>query len=55
MEGIEPARYDQILGLEAQGYQTVVVAAAGYRAATDKYASLPKVRYAPEEVITHIT
>jgi nitroreductase len=54
MEGIEPARYDEILGLEEQGYQTVVVAAAGYRSAADKYAVLPKVRFAAEEVITHI-
>lgn len=54
LEGIVPAQYDEILGLNAQGYQTVVVAAAGYRAANDKYATLPKVRFAPEEVITHV-
>jgi nitroreductase len=54
MEGIVPAQYDAILGLAEQGYQTVVVAAAGYRAAGDKYAALPKVRFAPEEVITHV-
>jgi nitroreductase len=54
MEGIEPARYDEILGLPAEGYQTVVVATAGYRAATDKYATLPKVRFATNDVITHV-
>jgi nitroreductase len=54
MEGIEPSKYDEILGLTAQGYATVVVAAAGYRSAGDKYASLPKVRFAPDQVITHI-
>jgi len=54
LEGIEPAGYDEILGLAAEGYQTVVAAAVGYRAATDKYASLPKVRFAPREVITHV-
>jgi nitroreductase len=54
LEGIEPTRYDEILGLSEQGYQTVVVAAAGYRAAGDKYATLPKVRFAPEKVITHV-
>ena len=54
MEGIVPNHYDEILGLDAQGYKTVVVAAAGYRAASDKYATLPKVRFAPEEVITHV-
>jgi nitroreductase len=54
MEGIVPGRYDEILGLDAKGYKTVVVAAAGYRAPTDKYATLPKVRYSPEDVITHV-
>lgn len=52
LEGIVPSAYDQILGLTAQEYQTVVVAAAGYRAAGDKYAVLPKVRFPREEVIT---
>lgn len=54
LEGIDPAKYDEILALDQQGYQTVVAAAAGYRAPSDKYASLPKVRYAADEVITHI-
>jgi nitroreductase len=54
MEGIVPAQYDEILGLAKQGYQTVVVATAGYRAADDKYATLPKVRFAPEEIITRV-
>lgn len=54
MEGISPADYDDILGLRPKGFQTVVVAAAGYRAATDKYASLPKVRFAPGEIITRV-
>jgi nitroreductase len=54
MEGIEPARYDEILALPEQGYETVVVAVAGYRSAADKYATLPKVRFAPEELVTHV-
>ena len=54
MEGIDPAKYDEMLGLAGQGYQTVVVAAVGYRAAGDKYAALPKVRFAPEEIVTHV-
>ncbi len=51
MEGIEPAKYDEILGLDALGLSTVVVAPAGYRAATDKYAALKKVRFPKEDVI----
>jgi nitroreductase len=51
MEGIEPAKYDEILGLSALGLSAVVVATAGYRAATDKYAALKKVRFEPKDVI----
>ncbi len=51
MEGFLPQEYDRVLGLTDQGYHAVVVCAAGYRAADDKYASLSKVRYSLEEVI----
>ena len=54
MEGIEPARYDDILGLTGTGYTTVVTCAAGYRAADDKYAHLAKVRFPVDEVVTRI-
>jgi nitroreductase len=54
MEGIDPVKYDEILGLPAQGYSTVVACAAGYRAAGDKYASAPKVRFPAEELLIHI-
>jgi hypothetical protein len=54
MEGIEPAKYDDILGLTGTGYATVVACAAGYRAADDKYAGLPKVRFPASEVIQHL-
>jgi nitroreductase len=54
MEGFNPAKYDEILGLTAQGYASVLVCPAGYRAADDKYATMPKVRYDRSEVISHI-
>jgi nitroreductase len=54
MEGIDPAQYDQILGLQGTDYTTVVAAAAGYRAASDKYATAKKVRFAPADVIVRI-
>ena len=54
MEGIEPAKYDELLGLPAKGYATVVVCVAGYRAADDKYAAMPKVRFKHEDVIEHL-
>lgn len=54
MEGIEPAKYDEILGLGGQGYTALCVAAAGHRAADDGYARARKVRYLREEVVAHI-
>lgn len=54
MEGIEPAKYDDILGLYKQGLGTVVVATAGYRAASDKCATLKKVRFSKREVVVKI-
>ena len=54
MEGIVPEKYDELLGLPSEGYGTVVVCVAGYRAADDKYAALPKVRFAAEEVVRRI-
>lgn len=54
MEGIEPAKYDAVLGLPDQGYATVVACVAGYRANDDKYAQLPKVRFKTEDVVVHI-
>ncbi len=53
MEGFEVARYDEILGLEPQGFTTAVLCPVGYRAATDKYASLPKVRFPKSSVIEY--
>lgn len=53
MEGIEPAKYDEILGLAPLGLTTVVACPAGYRATGDKYASLAKVRFPEEDVILH--
>jgi nitroreductase len=54
MEGFVPSEYDRVLGLENSGYATVVCCALGYRAANDKYASLPKVRYEAEELVQQV-
>lgn len=54
MEGIDPAAYDEILSLPAQGYHTLCVAAAGHRSPDDAYAGLAKVRFPVEEVITRV-
>jgi nitroreductase len=54
MEGLDPVKYDEILGLSERGLATVVACPAGYRAAGDKYAALPKVRFKPESLFTRI-
>jgi nitroreductase len=54
MEGIDPAAYDRILGLPATGYATVVACVAGYRAADDRFATLPKVRYAHGDMVLRV-
>ena len=54
MEGLNPAEYDRVLGLNYSGFATVVACALGYRAATDKYAGLPKVRYETRELVQQV-
>jgi nitroreductase len=54
MEGIAPAEYDKLLGLEGSGFATVVACALGYRASGDKYATLPKVRFAAANMVKHL-
>jgi nitroreductase len=51
MEGIDPAGYDKILGLDGSPYTSLCGCAVGYRAADDKYAGAPKVRFKTNEVI----
>lgn len=52
MEGIAPAEYDRILGLEEKGFTTSVACALGYRCSEDKYATAPKVRFDENDVLT---
>jgi len=54
MEGLDKDKYDEILGLPAQGWNTVVVATAGARAADDAYAKAAKVRFEHSEVVAHL-
>lgn len=54
MEGIVGPEYDKLLGLDKLGYAALVGCALGYRAADDKYAAAPKVRYSTEDVIVRV-
>jgi len=51
LEGISPAKYDEILGLRGSGFETVVACVAGTRAADDAYAGAAKVRFDAEELV----
>jgi nitroreductase len=54
MEGIDPQKFDAILGLTAMGYGALCAGAAGYRVADDASAAVPKVRFEASEVILHV-
>lgn len=51
MEGFDPKAVDEVLGLAKLGLESKVIAALGFRAADDSYATLPKVRNSKEQVI----
>lgn len=44
MEGFNPEKFDEILGLKERGLTATVIAAIGYRASDDAYSQLAKVR-----------
>lgn len=50
MEGIDPAAYDKLLGLEGSGWKTVVAIALGYRANDDVTQNFKKVRYDEKDI-----
>jgi len=54
MEGFDRAQYDEILGLKAKSFAAAVIATLGYRSATDKYASAPKVRFPKEQIFVQM-
>lgn len=54
MEGFDRAQYDEILGLNKQGFASAVIATLGYRTSSDQYATAPKVRFPKEQVFAHV-
>jgi nitroreductase len=54
MEGFDPAKFNEILGLNEQGYSAVALCAIGYRHGDDPYASMAKVRFPAAQVVEHI-
>ena len=55
MEGFEPEKYDEILGLKDTDYASLVCCAVGYRSSEDAYAKAAKVRYGRDELFEYMT
>ena len=53
MEGFEPDKYDEILGLKERGLATSVIATIGYRSEEDQTQYAPKVRK-PENLLFEV-
>lgn len=54
MEGFNAKTVDEALGLEALGLTATALCPIGYRAETDKYGHLPKVRYPLNEMVVRL-
>ncbi len=54
MEGFDPVKVGEVLGLEKLGLEAVVMCPVGFRSAADKYAGVAKVRYPQDEVIVRM-
>ena len=54
LEGLIPAEYDRILGLEGTGFRTAAAVAFGYRSADCKLQSAKKIRYSKEDVFSYV-
>ena len=55
MEGFEPEKYDDHLGLKERGLRSVLVLPVGYRAEDDLFSKLEKVRRGVEEVVIELS
>lgn len=54
MEGFDPKKFDEILGLEKLGLESKVIAAVGFRASDDPSALVKKVRYTKDQVVIEV-
>lgn len=51
MEGIQASRIDELIGCREEGYETIVLCAAGYRKHDDPYGHMAKVRFETSDVV----
>ena len=54
IEGFDPQKMDELLGLKAKGMHSLVVASIGFNSEKDFNATLPKSRFSEQQVITRL-
>jgi nitroreductase len=54
MEGFDPKKFDEILGLDKMGLESKVMVALGFRSQNDGMANVAKVRFPMEDVVVEI-
>ncbi len=54
IEGFEPKKYDELLGLDEKGLESVIVLPVGYRDESDFFINLKKVRRGVDELIIEV-
>ena len=54
IEGFEPKKYDELLGLDGKGLESVIVLPVGYRDESDFFINLKKVRRGVDELIIEV-
>ena len=54
MEGFDHNKFDEILGLDKIGYESIVACPLGYRSENDSYAKAKKVRFSKEKTFEEI-
>jgi len=54
IEGFEPKKYDQLLGLKEKGLESVIVLPVGFRDESDFFINLKKVRRGVDELVIEV-
>lgn len=54
IEGFQPEKYDELLGLDKKGLESVIVLPVGYRDESDFFINLKKVRRGVDELIIEV-
>jgi hypothetical protein len=54
IEGFEPKKYDELLGLDKKGLESLIVLPVGYRDESDFFINLKKVRRGVDELIFEV-